>query len=46
MADIFALHYSCVLFFLKRKTYALAIENDYRYVKRYNFEIQEIRNDK
>ncbi len=34
------------LFFKNGKAYALAIENDYRYVKRYNFEIQEKRNDK
>jgi len=34
------------LFFKNGKVYALAIVNDYRYVKRYNFEIQEKRNDK
>jgi hypothetical protein len=34
------------LFFKNGKAYALAIVNDYRYVKRYNFEIQEKRNDK
>jgi len=31
------------LFFKNGKAYALAIENDYRFVKRYNFEIQEYR---
>jgi len=34
------------LFFKNGKAYALAIENDFRYVKRYNFEIQEMRNNK
>jgi len=34
------------LFFKNGKAYALAIVNDYRYVKRYNFEIQEKRNNK
>jgi len=29
------------LFFKNGKVYALAVENDYRYVKRYRFEIQE-----
>lgn len=32
------------LFFKNDKAYSLAIENDYRYVKRFNFEIQEKRN--
>ena len=34
------------LFFKNGKAYALAIENDYRYVKRYKVEIQEKRNNK
>lgn len=34
------------LFFKNGKAYALAIENDYRFVKRYNFEIQEYKNKK
>lgn len=34
------------LFFKNGKAYALAIVNDYRYVKRYSFEIQEKRNNK
>jgi hypothetical protein len=34
------------LLFKNGKAYALAVENDYRYVKRYRFEIQEILNDK
>ena len=34
------------LFFKNSKAYALAIINDFRYVKRYNFEIQEMRNNK
>jgi hypothetical protein len=34
------------LIFKKGKAYALAIVNDYRYVKRYKFEIQEKRNNK
>jgi len=34
------------LFFKNGKAYALAIENDFRYVKRYNLEIQEMINNK
>jgi len=34
------------LFFKNGKTYAVATENDYKFVKRYNFEIQEFRNYK
>jgi hypothetical protein len=34
------------LIFRNGKAYALAIENDYRYVKRYKFEVQEKRNGK
>jgi len=33
------------LFFKNGKAYALATENDYRYVKRYSYEIQEFRNN-
>jgi hypothetical protein len=34
------------LLFKNGKAYALAIENDYRYVKRYGYEIQEFKNKK
>lgn len=34
------------LLFKNGKAYALAIENDYRYVKRYGYEIQEFKNNK
>jgi len=34
------------LFFKNGKAYALAIEDDYRFVKRYNYEIQEYKNSK
>lgn len=39
--------FSDFLFFFKNeKAYTLAIENDYRFVKRYNFEIQEYKDNK
>jgi hypothetical protein len=34
------------LIFKNGKAYALAIENDYRFVKRYKYEIQEFKNKK
>ena len=34
------------LIFKNGKAYALAIENDYRFVKRYNYEIQEYKNNR
>jgi len=34
------------LFFKNGKAYALAIEDDYRFVKRYNYEIQEYKDNK
>ncbi len=34
------------LFFNNGKAYAVATENDYKFVKRYNFEIQEFRDNK
>lgn len=34
------------LIFKNGKAYTLAIENDYRFVKRYNFEIQEYKNNR
>jgi hypothetical protein len=34
------------LFFKNGKAYAVATEDDYKFVKRYNFEIQEFRNNK
>jgi len=34
------------LIFKNSKAYALAIENDYRFVKRYNYEIQEYKNNR
>lgn len=34
------------LFFRNGKAYALTTENDYKFVKRYNFEIQEYRNNR
>jgi len=35
-----------LLIFKNGKAYALAIENDYRFVKRYRYEIQEYRDNK
>jgi hypothetical protein len=37
--------YSMLLFFKNGKAYCVATENDYQFVKRYNYEIQEYRNN-
>ncbi|UCC41013.1 MAG: hypothetical protein JSV96_06160 [Candidatus Aminicenantes bacterium] len=38
--------FSSFLFFKNNKAYIVAIEDEYRYVKRYNYEVQEYKDDK
>jgi len=38
--------FSVLLFFRNGKAYCVATEDDYRYAKRYNYEIQEDRDNK
>jgi hypothetical protein len=38
--------YSSLLFFNNNKAYCVAIEDDYRFVKRYSYEIQEYKNSR
>ena len=38
--------FSVLLFFRNGKAYCVATEDDYRYAKRYNYEIQEYRDNK